>query len=368
MGGARRAYAVARLRRAADGRLDRAGRRRGPADRVAPAAARADRAPARDEPAARGLGRRGGAAHASGDGPPRGEELERALRRALGDDGCRSSTRPATAAGSTTTVGPRRCPAPGERTGDDDPRDRRARHRRRRPRREPPRRPGGGPDGQRRRRPRRRQRAAPGRPARPARGGAGVADADRRGRRRRAAPRRARPARRRPAAPPRPHGLAPDDPLAARPGRATDAAAELDAAAEEVRAAIAELRELAQGLDPAILREAGLGAAVQSLADRSPVPVEVDLDLDGRLPVGRRDGRLLRRRRGARQRREARPRQRDPRPGRRRRLDLRFEVADDGVGGADVNGAGLRGLVDRVAAVGGTFAVTAPPGGGTRSR
>ncbi len=63
-------------------------------------------------------------------------------------------------------------------------------------------------------------------------------------------------------------------------------AAELDAAAEEVRAAIAELRELAQGLDPAILREAGLGAAVRSLADRSPVPVEVDLALDERLPSG----------------------------------------------------------------------------------
>ena len=43
-----------------------------------------------------------------------------------------------------------------------------------------------------------------------------------------------------------------------------------------MRAAIAELRELAQGLDPAILREAGLGAAVQSLADRSPVPVAVE--------------------------------------------------------------------------------------------
>ncbi|HEY4752064.1 MAG TPA: histidine kinase, partial [Candidatus Limnocylindrales bacterium] len=55
--------------------------------------------------------------------------------------------------------------------------------------------------------------------------------------------------------------------------------AELDAAAAELRAAIDELRELARGLDPAILREAGLGPALQSLADRSPVPVRTDLQV-----------------------------------------------------------------------------------------
>jgi signal transduction histidine kinase len=143
-------------------------------------------------------------------------------------------------------------------------------------------------------------------------------------------------------------------------------AVELDAAAEEVRAANAELRELAQGLDPAILREAGLGAAMQSLADRSPVPVEVDVTLQGRLPAGVETAAYFvtaealanvakhARASGARVRAAA--------------ADgwLRVDIADDGVGGADVNGSGLRGLIDRVAAVGGTFQVTAPAGGGTR--
>ena len=50
----------------------------------------------------------------------------------------------------------------------------------------------------------------------------------------------------------------------------------------------------------------------------------------------------------------------------RRDDSFRLEVADDGVGGADIGGAGLRGLVDRIAAVEGTFTLTEPPGGGTR--
>ena len=61
---------------------------------------------------------------------------------------------------------------------------------------------------------------------------------------------------------------------------ATDARVigEVDAASGEVRAAISELRELTHGLDPAILREAGLGRAMQSLADRSPIPVSVSVE------------------------------------------------------------------------------------------
>jgi signal transduction histidine kinase len=143
-------------------------------------------------------------------------------------------------------------------------------------------------------------------------------------------------------------------------------AAELDAAAEEVRAAIAELRELAQGLDPAILREAGLGAAVRSLADRSPVPVEVDVVLDGRLPSGVETAAYF-------VAAEALANVAKHAHASSARVTgsvddgrLRLEVADDGVGGADVNGSGLRGLLDRVAAVGGTFSISAPPGGGTR--
>jgi signal transduction histidine kinase len=149
-------------------------------------------------------------------------------------------------------------------------------------------------------------------------------------------------------------------------GVAPEVASELEAAAEEVRGAIAELRELAHGLDPAILREAGLGAAVQSLADRSPVPVTVEMALPDRLPlsvettayfvasealanVAKHSGASVAVVRAS-------------------RLDdwLQLEVADDGVGGADPGGAGLRGLMDRIAAVNGRFDLHTEPGGGTR--
>jgi len=143
------------------------------------------------------------------------------------------------------------------------------------------------------------------------------------------------------------------------------AALELDAAANEVRLAITELRELAQGLDPAILREAGLGHAVQSLADRSPVPVEVDVQLDGRLPPRVETAAYFVASEALAN--VAKHAQASKATVRAERLgdDLRLEVADNGVGGADAGGAGLRGLMDRIAAVNGTFTIGVPPGGGT---
>jgi signal transduction histidine kinase len=63
------------------------------------------------------------------------------------------------------------------------------------------------------------------------------------------------------------------------------AVAELDAASAEAAAAIADIRELARGVHPAILTESGLGAALGSLADRAPLPVVVTDDLDRRLPA-----------------------------------------------------------------------------------
>ncbi len=61
-------------------------------------------------------------------------------------------------------------------------------------------------------------------------------------------------------------------------------AASLDRAAAELKQAIAELRELASGIHPAILTEEGLPAAVEALADRSSLPVWVRADFDARLP------------------------------------------------------------------------------------
>jgi PAS domain S-box-containing protein len=144
----------------------------------------------------------------------------------------------------------------------------------------------------------------------------------------------------------------------------------LDRAGEELALALEELRELARGLHPAVLSDHGLNAALQTLADRAPVPVLVDVALDDeRLPepveaaayyVVAEALTNMAKHAGAS---EARVRV--------QRADghVVVEVADDGVGGADAKGgSGLCGLVDRVEALGGRLAVTSPAGAGTRVR
>ena len=144
-------------------------------------------------------------------------------------------------------------------------------------------------------------------------------------------------------------------------------AASLDQAAAELKQAIAELRELARGIHPAILTEEGLPAAVEALADRSPVTVAVRADFDGRLPgpveatayfvVAESLANVTKYARASVAQVEL------------SRCDgiLRVEVTDDGVGGADASrGSGLRGLEDRVCAVRGSFGIHEAPGGGTR--
>ena len=141
---------------------------------------------------------------------------------------------------------------------------------------------------------------------------------------------------------------------------------ELDAAAGEARAAIDELRDLAQGLHPAVLAEAGLGRALQSLADRSSVSVAVETNLDGRLPPAIEatayfvvaEALTNTAKHAGAGTATIRARQDDER--------LLIEVSDDGHGGADIErGTGLRGLEDRVAALGGSLRITSPDGGGT---
>ena len=80
----------------------------------------------------------------------------------------------------------------------------------------------------------------------------------------------------------------------------------LTGAAEELTHAIGELRELARGIHPAVLTDRGLPAALEALAARAPLPVELTTSLDDRLPGAGGGGRLLRRRRGAHQRGEVR--------------------------------------------------------------
>jgi len=144
---------------------------------------------------------------------------------------------------------------------------------------------------------------------------------------------------------------------------------QLTKAHAEAGKALAELRELIHGIHPKVLTDYGLQAAVADAADRCVVPVDVDLELPGRLPQavesaayfvvcetlanvakhsgadraqvsgGHRDGRLF------------------------------LKVRDDGCGGADASaGSGLTGLADRVSVLDGRLALTSPPGGPTLLR
>ena len=142
---------------------------------------------------------------------------------------------------------------------------------------------------------------------------------------------------------------------------------ELSAAGTELRGAIEELRELAHGLDPAILRESGLGPAIRSLVERCPTPATLELQLDGRLPrpieatayfvvaeaLANVTKHALASHVAVRLRVTA--------------GQLVVEVEDDGRGGAEAaRWSGLRGLADRVAAAGGRFDLGSGAGGGTR--
>jgi signal transduction histidine kinase len=141
----------------------------------------------------------------------------------------------------------------------------------------------------------------------------------------------------------------------------------LTEAEDELRAALDELRELARGIHPAILTDQGLAAALRSLAERSPVPVTIlgvpEARLGNtveaaayflvseslanvakyaqastvRINIGQQNG------------------------------DAVVDIEDDGVGGADPSrGSGLRGLSDRIQALGGTLSVESLPRHGTR--
>jgi signal transduction histidine kinase len=147
------------------------------------------------------------------------------------------------------------------------------------------------------------------------------------------------------------------------------AKARLDGARREIAASLAELRELARGLHPAVVTGHGLEVALEQLAARAGVPVSLSIETRGRLPeqlevaafylvseslanvgkyaqassafveVSRSDGHVV------------------------------VEVVDDGCGGADPeHGSGLRGLADRVEALDGRLQVWSPAGGGTRVR
>jgi signal transduction histidine kinase len=140
----------------------------------------------------------------------------------------------------------------------------------------------------------------------------------------------------------------------------------LDRSRQELDEALKELRELARGIHPTVLSDRGLGAAVEALAHRAPLPVEV-----GELPAQRLPKQVelaayfvvsealtnVAKHASATQ---ASVRMTD-KGGR-----LAVEISDDGVGVADIDlGTGLRGLTDRLAAIEGRLDVDSKPGRGT---
>jgi PAS domain S-box-containing protein len=152
-----------------------------------------------------------------------------------------------------------------------------------------------------------------------------------------------------------------DDPAAARKL--------LMGAADELSVALEELRELARGLHPAVLAERGLGAAVESLACRVPVPVEVVAMPAERLPepIEAAAYYLV----AEALTNVAKHAQATTVQIRVAEMDAAVvvEVSDDGVGGADARvGSGLRGLADRVEALDGRLQLTSPAGAGTTIR
>ncbi len=138
-------------------------------------------------------------------------------------------------------------------------------------------------------------------------------------------------------------------------------------ASEELRRALAELRELARGIHPTLLTEEGLVAAAESLAERSPIPVVVSSEVTSRLPPHvEATGYFLVAEALANIVRHAGASQAMVSFTAADGL-LRVEVHDDGRGGADPSaGSGLRGLEDRVVALGGTLSIDSTPEFGTR--
>jgi signal transduction histidine kinase len=136
---------------------------------------------------------------------------------------------------------------------------------------------------------------------------------------------------------------------------------------DELRDGLADLRDLAHGLHPAILSDRGLNEAVLALTARTAVPVEVEIALNGDRPgpavesaayftvceaLTNVDKYANATQAWVRVHRQGHT--------------LRLEIGDDGVGGVDDRrGSGLQGLRDRVAAVGGTLEVASPLAAGT---
>ena len=150
-------------------------------------------------------------------------------------------------------------------------------------------------------------------------------------------------------------------------GGSTEAAA-LDEVRAQLTAALAELRELAQGVHPAVLTQHGLDAALRALARRSTIPVELDLRLNGeRLPEAVEVAAYFIASSALSNAQAHSAATRVTIGLERGEGDIRLVISDDGVGGArEGSGSGLTGMRDRAETVGGRLTVDSPRGGPTR--
>jgi signal transduction histidine kinase len=141
----------------------------------------------------------------------------------------------------------------------------------------------------------------------------------------------------------------------------------IDGALEQLDQALSELRELARGIHPAILSDRGLKAAVGALAERQPLPTEIEFSVERKLePTVEATAYFMIAEGLANIGKYAKAKQADVRV-REQDGALEVEVADDGCGGADASkGTGLRGLEERLRALDGTLALESEPGKGTR--
>jgi signal transduction histidine kinase len=140
----------------------------------------------------------------------------------------------------------------------------------------------------------------------------------------------------------------------------------LDAALDQSESGLAALRDFVSGVHPPILAHLGLNAAVESLADGFPIPVELDVT-ERRFQPALEESTyffISEALTNVIKHAQASTATVEVRPG---ATMLTVEVRDDGIGGASLagGGTGLLGLVDRVEILGGDFAFVSPPAGGT---
>lgn len=155
--------------------------------------------------------------------------------------------------------------------------------------------------------------------------------------------------------------------LEERIGDDSEAKAGIDQARREIAASLAELREIARGIHPAVVSGHGLAVALEQLVARAPVPVVLRIDIEGRLaePLEVAAYYVVA---------ESLANIAKHAQAKRAKIDvvktgdeLVLEIVDDGIGGADSErGSGIRGLADRVEALNGRLRVWTPRGGGTR--